>query len=780
MENEAQARLKINALLQQSGWRLTEYDGGKVNVKVENHLVMGKGDDDTLGLNFEKQDGRADYLLLDYDNFPICVLEAKAEQIHPLAGKEQARAYANSLKVRYVILSNGNEHFFWDLEEGDPRSIDIFPTPESITANCEIPRNVSELVDQEITRDYLVQTQYPEYQVDPLWQGSPEKSRELIEKRNLCFLRNYQVKAVESIQEAMKQGNRRFLFEMATGTGKTATSAAVIRMFIKSRNARRVLFLVDRLELEDQAAKAFRRLLKPDITTVVYKERRNDWQGAEVVVTTIQSIMNKYGSEFFPTDFDLIISDEAHRLIAGEGSSRNVFDYFVGYKLGLTATPKDFLRNFNQGDLAATDPRELERRRKNSTYHIFGCNSGEPTFSYTLKDGVKEGYLVNPVLVDCRTQVTTQLLSDEGFVTEVKLDGSDEMVEGQFTFRDFEKSLYSPATNLACMQTFLKEAKPDPISGEVGKTLVFCVSQNHAAKLTQMLNELATTLWPGLYQSDFAMQVTSNTTHAQTHTIQFANNVLSGTTRVIPGYKSSKTRVCVTVGMMSTGYDCEDILNICLMRPIFSPSEFIQIKGRGTRTYPFKHTKRLQNEEVVKREPKDNYKLFDFFANCEYFQEKYDYKAKPKAPPLTKPIPAPTGGGVIVDPPPQIDGKATYIGDDVTILVQNSFLSNQGMRIDQELAKAAAEKLKAESAEKDRAKEAFTKYLSQQPGIEDKAELLWPFFMVCWFNPAFQEAMKKHSIIEYSGNPELFKVITDLAMPIRDDVVQYIFEQKVV
>ncbi len=132
---------------------------------------------------------------------------------------------------------------------------------------------------------------------------------------------------------------------MATGTGKTLTSAAVIRLFLRTENARRVLFLVDRLELEDQAWKAFTKYLKPDYSTFIYKEHKSDWHKADIVVTTIQSLMsdNKYMSAFSPTDFDLIISDESHRSISG--NARAVFEYFHGYKLGLTATPKDYLKS---------------------------------------------------------------------------------------------------------------------------------------------------------------------------------------------------------------------------------------------------------------------------------------------------------------------------------------------------------------------------------------------------------------------------------------------------
>ena len=193
----------------------------------------------------------------------------------------------------------------------------------------------------------------------------------------------------------MQDGTDRFLFEMATGTGKTLVAAAIIKLFLRTGNASRVLFLVDRLELEDQAAnRTFGPLLSNDFDTVIYKERRDDWRQAEIVVTTVQSLLfnNKYQSLFSPTDFDLVISDEAHRSISG--NARSVFDYFVGYKLGLTATPRDYLRGRGTLGLNVRDPRETERRLMLDTYRTFGCESGEPTYRYSLLDGVRDGYLI--------------------------------------------------------------------------------------------------------------------------------------------------------------------------------------------------------------------------------------------------------------------------------------------------------------------------------------------------------------------------------------------------
>ena len=191
----------------------------------------------------------------------------------------------------------------------------------------------------------------------------------------LRLLRPYQLKAVHALQKATAEGSDRYLFEMATGTGKTLVAAAVIKLFLRTGNARRVLFLVGRLEPEDQAKKQLTGMLSADFDTVVHKENRDDWSHAEIVVTTVQSLLfnNKYQSLFSPADFDLVISDEAHRSIGG--NARAVLEYFVGAKLGLTATPRDYLKGVT--DDGGQSPRDLERSQLLDTYRTFGCESGQ-------------------------------------------------------------------------------------------------------------------------------------------------------------------------------------------------------------------------------------------------------------------------------------------------------------------------------------------------------------------------------------------------------------------
>ncbi|MDO9154426.1 MAG: DEAD/DEAH box helicase family protein [Paludibacter sp.] len=598
-----------------------------------------------LGEDFEKTStGFIDYLLLDESGFPFIVLEAKKEEINPLSAKEQARKYAQSQNCRFVILSNGNQHYLWDLERGNPNIISRFPSPNEVVGYKSFKPNTQTLINETVDDDYIALTQKPNYLRDPRFKDESLRA-DYIEETGLRFLRKYQVRAIERIQEEVKEGKDRFLFEMATGTGKTLTAAAVIKLFLRTGNVRRVLFLVDRLELETQAQKAFKSYLKNDYKCTIYKENRDDWRKSEIVVSTVQSFLfnNKYKRLFTPTDFDLVISDETHRSIGG--NSRAVFEYFVGYKLGLTATPKDYLKKIEKDKLSQKDHRELERRMLLDTYTTFGCEDGKPTYQYSLLHGVKDGFLINPVVVDARTEITTQLLSDEGYsVTMIIDENGDE--NKSFYQKDFEKSFFSETTNKIFCKTFLENALRDPVTNEIGKTIMFCVSQNHAAKIAQILNEFAERLFPGKYNSDFALQVTSVVKDAQQFTINFSNNNLSGSGNFYPLYKTSKTRVCVTVGMMTTGYDCPDLLNVCLLRPIFSPTDFIQIKGRGTRKHNF--LEELLNKQLtntVLNPKKSKFKLFDFFANCEYFEEKFNYDEILKLPKNLSEGPGGGGGG---------------------------------------------------------------------------------------------------------------------------------------
>jgi type I restriction enzyme, R subunit len=206
-------------------------------------------------------------------------------------------------------------------------------------------------------------------------------------------------------------------------------------------------------------------------------------------------------------------------------------------------------------------------------------------------------FLCLPKIFDLRSDITTKALAESGWAVVVSEQ------EESFKIQDLEKKIFTPTRNRLMCEAFLKEAQKDP-AGAIGKSIVFAVNQTHATNLTKIFNELQ----PGI-----ALTITSRIPEASVLAKEFRDG-------------KRAERIAVSVGMLSTGYNCRDLLNIGLFRPVFSPTEYIQIKGRGTRRYTFMvgHT----------AYEKSCFFLLDFCAVAEYFEEKYDYTV-----PLTLPRP---------------------------------------------------------------------------------------------------------------------------------------------
>jgi type I restriction enzyme R subunit len=573
-QSEAFSRVLIDKALEFSGWDLLDPK------QVVFELNSGAG--------------RADYLLKDKLGRVLCVLEAKREDLDPYDAKEQARGYAENLKAPFVLLSNGREHWFWNFVRADQRDayrIERLPSRDDLERvllkNMQPPRPLQ----SEILRpDYLQHLKHD------------------------LTLRRYQIAAIDEVARLFDgEGRRKFLLEMATGTGKTLLCAAMIRRFLTTRNAERVLFIVDRIELAKQTMEDFAVVL-PEFKPVIFKSARRTGEllGASVVVATIQSLMvdRRYREEFTPFYFDLVINDEAHRSIYGD--AREVVQFFQATRVGLTATPKAYLKNINIEQLQSENPKALEARQLRDTYNYFGCEPGLPTYRYDIIDAVKdpEGpFLCLPKIFDLRSDITTQALAEGGWA--VVVNEQDE----SFKIQDLERKVFTPARNRVMCEAFLKEAQKDP-TGAIGKSIVFAVNQKHATNLTKIFNEI---------QPELAVTITSRIPDASSIAKEFRDG-------------KRRERIAVSVDMLSTGYNCRDALNIGLMRPIFSPTEYIQIKGRGTRRYTFK----IGNTEYEKK----NYFLLDFCAVAEYFEEKYDYTVPLKVPRERKESePRPSAGG---------------------------------------------------------------------------------------------------------------------------------------
>lgn len=613
---EAFSRILIDQALKDSGWDLLNHQ----QVRFE---VTGQG--------------RADYVLTG-PRGAVCVLEAKREDYDPYDAKEQARGYAENVRAPFVILSNGRIHYFWNLQHPEGRDayrIERLPSSDDIDRmrlrNLQPP---IPLLADVIGKDYLKQL------------------------RADIELRQYQIDAIDAVsKEFDDKGKRSFLLEMATGTGKTLLCAALIRRFLRTRSAERVLFIVDRIELAKQTMEDFNVVLG-EYKPVVFKTARRrpmELMASQVVVATIQSLMidRRYRTEFSPFYFDLVINDEAHRSIYGD--ARDCVNYFQATRMGLTATPKAYLKNIDIDELGRENPKALEARQLRDTYNFFGCEPGFPTFRYSLVDAFKDPagpFLCLPQIYDIRSDITTQALDENGWAVTI-----DEREEN-YKIQDLERKVFTPERNKVMCESFLKHAQTSP-DGHIGQSIIFAVSQRHATALTKTLNAM---------QPDIAVTITSHVKDASSIAKEFRDG-------------KRKERVAVSVDMLSTGYNCKPLLNVVLMRPIFSPTEYVQIKGRGTRLYTF----RIGNTEYDKK----YFRLLDFCGVGEYFEEQYDYKEPlplptggDKEPPEPPPTEPPGGGDGWPPPPEPPTGIPVWTGRDVVVSEEVRIVGPDGEKVD--------------------------------------------------------------------------------------------------
>ena len=278
MKKEALARIKINKLLEEAGWRFFDTKEGKANIQLEPNIKLKQADIDKMGENFEKTaKGYVDYLLLDEEDRPFVVVEAKKESMHPLEAKEQARKYANSLRAKYVILTNGNMHYFWNLEKGNPEMITVFPDYESLKKSKALTSSTKEISEVNIDKYFVALSQDPTLAQSSAWKSEDDETiKKYCIEKGIRVLRDYQLKAIKAIQNSISAGNTRFLLEMATGTGKTLTAAGILKMFIRNDLAHRVLFLNVRTMLRNKTlAPLFNMPIKENLRSLAGKTIRN-------------------------------------------------------------------------------------------------------------------------------------------------------------------------------------------------------------------------------------------------------------------------------------------------------------------------------------------------------------------------------------------------------------------------------------------------------------------------------------------------------------------------
>ena len=495
---------------------------------------------------------RADYILYYKPNIPIAVIEAKDNTHNVGDGIQQALDYAETLNIPFVFASNGDGFVFHDRTgASDLREVtlalDGFPPPGELWTRYRRWKGLDTEAERITLQDY--------------YDDGSEKAP-----------RYYQVNAVNAAIEAIAKGQDRVLLVMATGTGKTYTAFQIIWRLWKAGHKKRILFLADRNILIDQTmvndfrpfggamaklstnAKTIERAdgTKVELPLALDNKRRID-TSFEIYLGLYQAITGpeedqKLFREFSPGFFDLIVIDECHRGSAAEDSAwREILEYFASAtQIGLTATPKETQYVSNIG--------------------YFGA----PVYSYSLKQGIRDGFLAPYKVV--KVHIDRDV---EGYRPEkgqLARDG-DAVEDRLYNVKDFDRTLVlDDRTNVVAHKVtqLLKES-----GDRFQKTIVFCVDQEHAARMRQaLINDNADLVADN---SRYVMRITGSDTEGQAQIDNFID-------------PESKYPVLVTTSrLLSTGVDAQTCRLIVLDREVGSMTEFKQIVGRGTRVHEDTH-----------------------------------------------------------------------------------------------------------------------------------------------------------------------------------------------
>lgn len=545
--NEAFSRVIIDAQLKDQGWNTRDQN----SVRFEYTLKVG----------------RADYALCDRHGRNLAVIEAKRFSINPGQAVEQAKAYAREMNVPYIFLANGNEILFWEWEcEAFPRPVKTFFRQEDLERR---------FATRQVRQDPMIVP---------------------IDNRIAGGKYQYQENCINTLCRELAQGRRKMLVEMATGTGKTRTAAAFIKRLFQANAITRVLFLVDRIPLAKQTEDAFAEHL-PDYPAYVLRAGRRFQDEKQITITTLQSMINIYG-DYSAGYFDLIISDECHRSIYGKWSG--VLKHFDGIQIGLTATPCQAGEEFEDAE------DELFVR---DTMRFFEVD--KPTFSYKLKDAIRDGFLVPYHIYQA---LTVKTAAAGGF--EVKREELDWSAMNAETKADFdnlfenrssitvdpsalERRFTIPERNRAIVREFRQVLDNGYVDRKgklrkplIGKTIVFAVNKRHAETLATMFDQVFSDQKesPEVRYADYVVSGMGN------------DDTLDGMSKIKRFKKEPFPKILVSVNMLDTGFDCPSVVNLVFTRFTRSSILYQQMRGRGTRKFI----------------GKPSFTMFDFVGVCDY------------------------------------------------------------------------------------------------------------------------------------------------------------------
>jgi len=445
-KTEAQTRLElIDKLLGKSGWNVKDPTQVVEEYDIPTALPEGVLEPRT------PYDGHqfADYVLQGKDGRPLAVIEAKKTSKDAGLGREQAKQYCINIQKQtqgelpFCFYTNGLEIFFWDIEIYPPRKVLGFPT-----------------------RDDLERFQYIRRNRKPLTQ-------ELI--NTAIAGRDYQIRAIRAVLEAIEQKQRDFLLVMATGTGKTRTCIALVDALMRASHAEKVLFLVDRIALREQSLGAFKEHLpnEPRWPNMGEKLIAKDRRVYVATYPTLLNIIRDESQQLSPHFFDLIVIDESHRSIYN--TYGEILDYFKTITLGLTATPTDIIDH--------------------NTFQLFHCEDGLPTFAYTYEEAVNNvpPYLCDFQVMKIQTKFQAEGISKRTISLEDQkklLQEGKEVAEINFEGSQLEKQVINKGTNTLIVKEFMEECIKDANGVLPGKTVFFCSSKAHARRMEEIFDKL--------------------------------------------------------------------------------------------------------------------------------------------------------------------------------------------------------------------------------------------------------------------------------------------------
>ncbi len=508
----------ITPAIEEAGWT-------KKQIRMEFSITAGKI---VVRGNTAKRlpKKKADYVLFYKENLPLAIVEAKDNSHRVGDGMQQALEYAEKLDVRFVFTSNGDNFLFHDRKLGSEKVIELdeFPSPE-VLFNLQYSKDMET---------------YPELKKiinEPYYFGEGSYSP-----------RYYQRIAINKAVEAIAKGKDRVLLVMATGTGKTFMAFQIIWRLWKAGLKKKILYLADRNILVDQTIIGDFKPFKNSMYKVEHKKMDTSY---EIYLSLYQQLSENETEdslallkESFNSDFfDLIIVDECHRGSARDDSNwRKILDYFdEAAKIGMTATPKE--------------------TNEVSNIDYFG----EPIYTYSLKDGIEDGFLAPYKVV--RYAIDTDVYGYRP--TKGKTDKDGELVEDrEYGVKDYDKNLVIDERTLLVAKKITDYLKS---TDRLAKTIVFCVDIDHAERMRQALVNLNSDLCANNHR--YVMRITGDNDEGKKQLDNFIDN------------DSVYPTIVTTSKLMTTGVNCQTCKNIVLDN-IFGENgmtEFKQIIGRGTR-----------------------------------------------------------------------------------------------------------------------------------------------------------------------------------------------------